>query len=198
VTTWIGISAAVMLSAVAGVSFVIQQAVNADLLAGSDRRHGRASSAISGGRSVCWSLPWFCARRSQRWPTSIEAIGGHGRAASSEPSTSRSRSFWFLGSEQRSSSPSSSPEQMVASVAFDHFGCAWPIGAPDRPSSAHRGGIARSRCRADPILINHPSGFPAKKLALPASGEFGRAKAFDGWGKPTGLLAVNNRFRWQF
>jgi hypothetical protein len=35
-------------------------------------------------------------------------------------------------------------------------------------------------------------------LALPASGEFGRAKAFDGWGKPTGLLAVNNRFRWQF
>jgi hypothetical protein len=25
-------------------------------------------------------------------------------------------------------------------------------------------------------------------LALPASGEFGRAKAFDGWGKPTGVV----------
>jgi transporter family-2 protein len=130
VTTWIGVFGAVMLGAVAGVSFVIQQAVNADL------RASIGSAAWAGfvsylGGTVCMLVLALVLRE----------------AVPAMPDIHRS-DWWawtggFFGTVYIAISIFLVPRlgaaffvallvagQMVASVAFDHFGA---LGLSEHP-----------------------------------------------------------------
>jgi bacterial/archaeal transporter family-2 protein len=122
VTTWIGVFAAVMLSAGAGVSFVIQQAVNANL------RVGIGSAAWAGfvsylGGTVCMlvlvvvlreAVPPIADIHRSHWWAWTGGFFGAVYIAISIFLVPRLGAAFFVALLVAG--------QMAASVAFDHFG----------------------------------------------------------------------------
>ena len=121
-TTWIGVFGAVMLGAVAGVSFVIQQAVNADL------RASIGSAAWAGfvsylGGTVCMlvlalvlreAVPAMADIHRSDWWAWTGGFFGTVYIAMSIFLVPRLGAAFFVALLVAG--------QMVASVAFDHFG----------------------------------------------------------------------------
>jgi transporter family-2 protein len=135
VTTWIGISAAVILSGVAGVSFVIQQAVNADL------RASIGSAAWAGfisylGGTVCMLVLALVLREAvpampdihrSHWWAWTGGLFGAVYIAISIFLVPRLGAAFFVALLVAG--------QMVASVAFDHFGA---LGLAEHPIDVPR------------------------------------------------------------
>jgi transporter family-2 protein len=130
VTTWIGVFGAVMLGAVAGVSFVIQQAVNADL------RASIGSAAWAGfvsylGGTVCMlvlalvlreAVPAMADIHRSDWWAWTGGFFGTVYIAISIFLVPRLGAAFFVALLVAG--------QMVASVAFDHFGA---LGLSEHP-----------------------------------------------------------------
>ena len=129
-TTWIGVFGAVMLGAVAGVSFVIQQAVNADL------RASIGSAAWAGfvsylGGTVCMlvlalvlreAVPAMADIHRSDWWAWTGGFFGTVYIAMSIFLVPRLGAAFFVALLVAG--------QMVASVAFDHFGA---LGLSEHP-----------------------------------------------------------------
>jgi len=130
VTTWIGVFGAVMLGAVAGVSFVVQQAVNADL------RASIGSAAWAGvvsylGGTVCMmvlavvlreAVPAMADIHRSGWWAWTGGFFGTVYIAISIFLVPRLGAAFFVALLVAG--------QMVASIAFDHFGA---LGLSEHP-----------------------------------------------------------------
>jgi bacterial/archaeal transporter family-2 protein len=152
VTTWIGVIAAVMVSVGAGVSFVIQQAVNADL------RASIGSAAWAGfvsylGGTVCMlvlaevlreALPAMADIHRSQWWAWTGGFFGAVYIAISMFLVPRLGAAFFVALLVAG--------QMAASIAFDHFGA---LGLSEHPIELSRligavllvAGVAASSCR---------------------------------------------------
>jgi bacterial/archaeal transporter family-2 protein len=135
VTTWIGVFGAVMLGAVAGVSFVIQQAVNADLRASIGAAAWAGFVSYLGG-TVCMlvlavvlreAVPAIADIHRSDWWAWTGGFFGAVYIAISIFLVPRLGAAFFVALLVSG--------QMAASVAFDHFGA---LGLSEHPIDLSR------------------------------------------------------------